>query len=174
MQSRNGKLFRIDPDTGETDEIEIAGGSLVNGDGILLRGRTLYVAAHAADRVRRRAGGAAQGAVRATSARDAIMDLLGQRDAGKTICPSEAAREVGGERYRELMPAVRAAAGRLVDEGVVEVTQRGRSSTSTTLAVRSVCASGLRRISPRRPMSSRTSVGLYLRNVRDSEGRRTL
>lgn len=43
VQSRNGKLFRIDPDTGDTDEIEIAGGSLVNGDGILLRGRTLYV-----------------------------------------------------------------------------------------------------------------------------------
>ncbi|MCP9489681.1 MAG: hypothetical protein MSC31_07360 [Solirubrobacteraceae bacterium MAG38_C4-C5] len=43
VQSRNGKLVRIDPDTGDTDEIEIAGGSLVNGDGILLRGRTLYV-----------------------------------------------------------------------------------------------------------------------------------
>ncbi len=43
VQSRNGKLFRIDPDTGDTDEIEIEGGSLGNGDGILLRGRTLYV-----------------------------------------------------------------------------------------------------------------------------------
>ncbi len=59
-------------------------------------------------------------------ASDAILDLLGQRDPGKTICPSEAARQVGGEGYRELMPEVRAAAARLVEEGVLEVTQRGR------------------------------------------------
>lgn len=43
IQSRNGKLFRIDPETGVTHEVSISGGSLANGDGLLLRGHTLYV-----------------------------------------------------------------------------------------------------------------------------------
>ena len=54
----------------------------------------------------------------------ALRDLLARR-AG-SLCPSEVARAVGGERWRELMPAVRAAAGRLVTTGEAEVTQRGR------------------------------------------------
>jgi hypothetical protein len=57
--------------------------------------------------------------------RRAILDLLAQRDAGKTICPSEAARVVGGTEYRERMDAVRDAARDLVTEGEIEVTQRG-------------------------------------------------
>jgi hypothetical protein len=56
-----------------------------------------------------------------------ILELLGQRDAGKTICPSDAARALGGdEGFRELMQPVRDAAGALVEEGRVEVTQSGR------------------------------------------------
>jgi hypothetical protein len=51
--------------------------------------------------------------------------LLDQRRAGATICPSEAARAVGSDGWRELMPAARAAAGRLAARGDVEVTQRG-------------------------------------------------
>jgi hypothetical protein len=43
VQSRNGDLFRINPRTGITRQIRISGGDLTNGDGILLRGRTLYV-----------------------------------------------------------------------------------------------------------------------------------
>jgi sugar lactone lactonase YvrE len=44
VQSATGRLFAIDPETGDTDEIELAGGELVpNGDGILLDGKTLYV-----------------------------------------------------------------------------------------------------------------------------------
>jgi hypothetical protein len=43
VQSVTGKLFTIDPSTGSTDEIDLGGASLRNGDGILLRGRTLYV-----------------------------------------------------------------------------------------------------------------------------------
>ena len=54
-----------------------------------------------------------------------ILALLDQRAAGATICPSEAARAVDPEGWRELMPAARAAAGRLVTSGDVEVTQRG-------------------------------------------------
>jgi sugar lactone lactonase YvrE len=44
VQSNTGKLFRVDPKTGVTDEIELEGGAtVVNGDGLLLRGRKLYV-----------------------------------------------------------------------------------------------------------------------------------
>jgi streptogramin lyase len=42
VQSNTGKLFRADPGTGVTQEIESAE-TFVNGDGLLLRGRTLYV-----------------------------------------------------------------------------------------------------------------------------------
>ena len=44
VQTATGKLFRIDPETGATDEIEIdGGGSFPNGDGLYLKGRRLYV-----------------------------------------------------------------------------------------------------------------------------------
>jgi streptogramin lyase len=42
VQSNTGKLFRADPSTGVTHEIESAE-TFANGDGLLLRGRTLYV-----------------------------------------------------------------------------------------------------------------------------------
>jgi hypothetical protein len=57
---------------------------------------------------------------------DAIRTLLAGREG--TICPSEAARAVGGDDetvWRPLMGAVREAAGRLAQAGEVEVTQRG-------------------------------------------------
>ncbi|SET87358.1 Protein of unknown function [Geodermatophilus poikilotrophus] len=54
-----------------------------------------------------------------------IGALLDDRRAGATICPSEAARAVDPDGWRELMPAARAAAGRLAAAGRVEVTQRG-------------------------------------------------
>ncbi len=56
----------------------------------------------------------------------AILDLLGARAAAATICPSEAARAVGGEEWRELMEPARRAARRLVDAEAVEITQGGR------------------------------------------------
>jgi hypothetical protein len=59
------------------------------------------------------------------AARAAILDLLAQRDAGKTICPSEAARALAGDAFRDEMDAVRAAAWELADEGAIEVTQHG-------------------------------------------------
>ena len=59
-------------------------------------------------------------------ARAAILDLLAQRDEGKTICPSEAARKLGGDDgFRELMPLVREAARTLVADGEIDVTQKG-------------------------------------------------
>ncbi|MFL2000297.1 DUF3253 domain-containing protein [Microbacterium sp. A1-JK] len=55
----------------------------------------------------------------------AILGLLAHRAATSTICPSEAARVVGGEQWREQMDAARAAAARLEAAGVVDITQRG-------------------------------------------------
>jgi hypothetical protein len=57
--------------------------------------------------------------------RAAILELLSRRDPGTTICPSDAARAVAGERFRPLMDATREAAARLADEGRIEVTQKG-------------------------------------------------
>ena len=62
---------------------------------------------------------------RRSEAERAILDLLAQRDPGKTICPSDAARAIGGDAFRPLMPGVRDAARALVAEGRIEVTQRG-------------------------------------------------
>jgi hypothetical protein len=43
VQTRNGKLLRINSRTGNTREIDLGGGDVTNGDGLLLNGRTLYV-----------------------------------------------------------------------------------------------------------------------------------
>ncbi|HEX8105336.1 MAG TPA: DUF3253 domain-containing protein [Solirubrobacteraceae bacterium] len=57
---------------------------------------------------------------------EAILSLLAQRAPGKTICPSEAARALGGDDgFRPYMDPVRDAARDLVARGEVEVTQRG-------------------------------------------------
>ena len=56
---------------------------------------------------------------------DAVLALLDGRAEGATICPSEAARSVGGADWRALRPSVRTAAGRLVARGQVEITQGG-------------------------------------------------
>ena len=56
----------------------------------------------------------------------AVLDLLGARAHDATICPSEAARAVGGDDWRGLMEPARSAARRLVARGEVEVTQGGR------------------------------------------------
>jgi len=51
-----------------------------------------------------------------------ILELIAGRDPGKTICPSEAARALGGHEHMDL---VREAAGALRERGEVAVTQRG-------------------------------------------------
>ena len=55
----------------------------------------------------------------------AILDLLDQRASTSTICPSEAARAVDAEGWRDLMEPARRVARRLVAAGDVEVTQGG-------------------------------------------------
>lgn len=61
-----------------------------------------------------------------TALEESIRGLLDHRAASATICPSEAAREVGGDDWRELMEPARRAARRLVAAGEVEILQRGR------------------------------------------------
>jgi sugar lactone lactonase YvrE len=43
VNSYTGALFRVNPRTGEATEVDLGEASLTNGDGLLLRGRTLYV-----------------------------------------------------------------------------------------------------------------------------------
>jgi len=54
-----------------------------------------------------------------------IFELLQARDAGKTICPSDAARALAGDEFRPLMEPVRARARDMVARGALEVTQGG-------------------------------------------------
>jgi sugar lactone lactonase YvrE len=43
VQSVTGKLFRINPRSGRTREVDLGGATLANGDGMLLAGRVLFV-----------------------------------------------------------------------------------------------------------------------------------
>jgi len=54
-----------------------------------------------------------------------ILRLLGERAVTSTICPSDAARAIGGDDWRDLMDPTRQAAARLVAQGLVDVTQGG-------------------------------------------------
>jgi hypothetical protein len=66
----------------------------------------------------------------------AILELLAERGRDKTICPSEAAKFVGGKASRRdwegLMEPAREAARRLVAAGRIVVTQRGRVVDAST------------------------------------------
>lgn len=62
----------------------------------------------------------------------AIRTLLRKRD-GKSICPSDAARVVGGEAWRDRMADVRAIAGEMAARGELVVTQKGDEVTVAAL-----------------------------------------
>ena len=55
----------------------------------------------------------------------AILKLLEERHPA-SACPSDIARALDAEAWRELMPQVREAAGRLAQRARVEVLQRGK------------------------------------------------
>lgn len=59
-----------------------------------------------------------------------IRTLLRHRGNG-TICPSDAARAVGGDHWRDLMGTARQVAFDLREDGVVDVRQRGESVAGT-------------------------------------------
>lgn len=54
-----------------------------------------------------------------------IDELLDARSSDSSICPSDAARAIGGEEWRDLMEESRQAARRMVARGEVEITQGG-------------------------------------------------
>ncbi|KQN71295.1 DUF3253 domain-containing protein [Sphingomonas sp. Leaf62] len=58
--------------------------------------------------------------------RAAILDLLARRAAGATICPSEVARALSPEDWRSMMPSVHAAVDRLVQDGSVRLSWKGK------------------------------------------------
>lgn len=66
----------------------------------------------------------------------AILELLTERGRDKSICPSEAAKLVGGKDTRHdwesLMEPARAAARRLVTSGRIVITQKGRAVDAAT------------------------------------------
>lgn len=51
VQSNTGKLFRVDPRTGVTAEIDLGGDTVANGDGLLLDGNTLFVVQNQLNRI---------------------------------------------------------------------------------------------------------------------------
>lgn len=51
VAGNQGKLFTLDPQTGVSDEIDLGGAALPNGDGLLLEGRTLRVVQNRLDKV---------------------------------------------------------------------------------------------------------------------------
>jgi hypothetical protein len=62
----------------------------------------------------------------------AILDLLSKRAAGASICPSEAARAVDPENWRELMEPARRAARRLAASHRIEATQGDKIVDAST------------------------------------------
>jgi hypothetical protein len=59
--------------------------------------------------------------------RASILELARERGPSKSICPSDAARAVGGEGWRDLMDQARDTARELARSGDVVVTQRGET-----------------------------------------------
>jgi len=57
----------------------------------------------------------------------ALIRLLTERGDDKTVCPSEVARAVDGEQWRDLMEPARATARRAVARGDAEITQHGEA-----------------------------------------------
>jgi hypothetical protein len=57
--------------------------------------------------------------------RAAILDRARERGPAKTICPSDAARHVGGDDWRDLMDDARDIARELARSGDVEISQKG-------------------------------------------------
>ncbi|SUE44320.1 DUF3253 domain-containing protein [Roseomonas gilardii] len=57
---------------------------------------------------------------------ESIRRLATQRGAEKSICPSEVARELGGESWRGLMRPVRDTAMELARQGEIEVLRKGK------------------------------------------------
>lgn len=82
---------------------------------------------HCSARCRRNKPGA-----RGDAIEQAILDLLATRNTGASICPSEVARILAPDGWREHMEAIRQAARRLVAKQQLEITQGGRVADPST------------------------------------------
>lgn len=51
VNSTEGALYKVDPGTGNATRIDLGGGSVPNGDGLLLQGKTLYVVQNQLNRI---------------------------------------------------------------------------------------------------------------------------
>ena len=61
------------------------------------------------------------------SAREAIETLLTERDRGATICPSEAARRLDEDGWRDRMAEIHAAVDRMVADGSIALSWKGQA-----------------------------------------------
>ena len=72
----------------------------------------------------------------------AVRALLRSRQPGRSICPSDVARIVGGSTWRKLLPVVRDRAVWMTERGELEILRRGRvvkrNPTEGVLRYRSV------------------------------------
>jgi hypothetical protein len=99
--------------------------------------RPLTVAARSRDELARVLDGGGRGADQARSAlgdgpirerlKSAIRALADHRGPTSSICPSDAARAVGGQDWRELMADAQNVARELARAGDVEITQGGKA-----------------------------------------------
>ena len=60
---------------------------------------------------------------------ETIMEMLIERGAGKTICPSEVVRRLYPENWREKMDEIRSVAKELVIQKLIVITQKGEIVT---------------------------------------------
>ncbi len=88
------------------------------------------------------------------TARAAILDLAQARGAGKTLCPSEAARRIDPENWRRHMTLVRRTAAGLADEGLIQVFRKGKPVDIRE--VKGVIRLGLPRPAPDGPTDQQT------------------
>lgn len=65
----------------------------------------------------------------------AILQMLEERGSDKTICPSEVARELSPDGWRELMPQIRKTADALKSDKQIEILQKGKRIDSAQRAV---------------------------------------
>jgi len=58
--------------------------------------------------------------------RDTILTLVTARGAGKTICPSEVAKELDPENWRSLLTKVRRTAQAMAKQGEIAIYRKGK------------------------------------------------
>ena len=63
----------------------------------------------------------------------ALLAMIAQRGEQASACPSEVARALAPEDWRDLMPRVRQVAGGLALRGLLDISQGGKSVSATTL-----------------------------------------